>query len=268
MPMSKRFDLAFIARYSTVTMVLLGLFSGLLSACSSDRLTSNSKAPVAAPTTIAPATEQNVRPDVNKSFKDPNVSVTAWAERFTGESREVFSERLNVLAALNLEPGDRIADIGAGTGLYVKLFAETVGETGKVYANDISQPFLDFVKENAAADGLNNVETVLGGDRTSNLPDASVDVVFHSDVYHHFEFPQTMVRDLARILTTDGEMFVLDFERIVGVTPPRLLEHVRAGKEVVIKEIESSGFSLVEEIDLPNLQENYLLRFRKRTPGS
>jgi len=211
-------------------------------------------------------TEQNVSPEINRSFKDPDVKVDAWADRFTGESREVYAERLNVLAALELKSGDRIVDLGAGTGLYVKLFAETVGETGKVYANDISQPFLDFIEKNAASDGLTNVETVLGADKSTGLPDASADLVFHSDVYHHFEYPQTMVRDIARTLVPDGEMFVLDFERIEGVTPQRLLSHVRASKEVVIKEIESSGFALVEEIELSGLKENYLLRFRKDAP--
>ncbi len=207
--------------------------------------------------------EENVRPNANTNYKDPNLNVEMWAKRFTGESREVFAERLNILAALKLKPGDRIADIGAGTGLYVKLFAETVGPTGEVYAVDIAAPFLEFISKNAESDNLTNVKTVLGKDKTSNLPDASVDVVFHSDTYHHFEFPRTMVRDLARSLVQDGEMFVLDFERIEGVTRSAMLNHVRAGKEVVIAEIESSGFDLVEEIDLPGLQENYLLRFKK-----
>ena len=227
--------------------------------CSSEPTTQHS-ATLAAE---ASAAERNVSPEINRSFKDPDVSVNTWADRFTGESREVFAERMNVLAALNLKPGDRIADIGAGTGLYVKLFAESVGERGAVYANDISQPFLDFIEKNAAADGLTNVTTVLGGDKTSNLPEASLDIIFHSDVYHHFEFPQTMVRNLASILKAGGEMYVLDFERIEGVTAQRLLDHVRAGKEVVIDEIEASGFRFVEEIELPNLSENYLLRFQK-----
>ena len=239
------------------------LFPGLLVATVLGFVAACSTEPPSLQAQASPATEQNVSPNINNSFKNPDVKVDMWADRFTGESREVFAERLNVLAALNLQPGDRIVDIGAGTGLYVKLFAETVGDTGKVYANDISEPFLKFIEKNAASDGLSNVETVLGADKTTGLPDSSVDVVFHSDVYHHFEYPQTMVRDIARTLVADGEMFVLDFERVEGVTPQRLLDHVRAGKEVVVKEIESSGFRLVEEIELPNLKENYLLRFRK-----
>ena len=249
------------------TLVTSPSFSGLLSAlfCSIvlGLFTACSSEPASVQPQVVTNAEQNVSPEINKSFKNPNVKVDMWADRFSGESREVFAERLSVLGALNLQPGDRIVDIGAGTGLYVKLFAETVGATGKVYANDISQPFLNFIEKNAAADGLVNVETILGADKTTGLPDASVDVVFHSDVYHHFEYPQTMVRDIARTLVAEGEMFVLDFERIEGITPQRLLDHVRAGKEVVIKEIESSGFQLVEEIELPKLKENYLLRFRK-----
>ena len=210
------------------------------------------------------AEEANVQPDINNTYKDPDLDPEMWAERFTGESREVFAQRNEVLAALELQPGDRIADIGAGSGLYVKLFAETVGPEGLVYAVDIAQPFLDFIQDNARADNLTNVKTVLGADKTSNLLDSSVDVVFHSDTYHHFEYPRTMVQDLSRALVAGGEMFVLDFERIEGVSSDFALSHVRAGKEVVISEIESSGFVLVEEIDLPELEENYLLRFRKK----
>ena len=210
------------------------------------------------------AEEANVQPDINNTYKDPDLDPEMWAERFTGESREVFAQRNKVLAALKLQSGDRIADIGAGGGLYVKLFAEAIGPEGLVYAVDIAQPFLDFIQENARADNLENVKTVLGEDKTSNLPDASVDVIFHSDTYHHFEYPRTMVQDLSRALVDGGEMFVLDFERIEGFSSEVTLNHVRADKEVVISEIESAGFILVEEIDLPELKENFLLRFRKR----
>ena len=130
-------------------------------------------------------------------------------------------------------------------------------------AVDISQPFLEFIAENADKDGLRNVSVVQGEDKTSNLPDGSVDIVFHSDTYHHFEYPEDMIRDLARVLVEGGEMYVLDFERIEGVTSQRLLDHVRAGKDVVTREIEASGFTLVEELEVPGLKENYLLRFRK-----
>lgn len=220
------------------------------------------EAPPAPAAPLAPQ-EQNVSPDINDNYKSPELDVERWAERFSGESREVFAARFEVLAAIALEAGDRIADVGAGTGLYTQLFAETVGPKGQVYAVDIAEPFLKFIAENATADGLTNVQTVLGEDRTSRLPAGSVDVIFHCDTYHHFEYPMSMNRDLARALVDGGELFVLEFERIPGVTPDWVLEHVRAGKAVVREELEGSGFTFVEELAVPGLKDNYLLRFKK-----
>ncbi|MGE0385184.1 MAG: class I SAM-dependent methyltransferase [Gammaproteobacteria bacterium] len=214
----------------------------------------------------APATagrEANVAPAINEPFKSASLDPGTWAERFTGESREVYTARMEILKALALKPGEHIADVGAGTGLYVKLFAEAVGPGGQVYANDIAPKFLAFIAANAARDGLANVRTVLGTDRSANLPAASLDVIFHSDVYHHFEYPMTMNADLHRSLKPDGRLYVLDFEKIEGVTTPAMMAHVRAGKAAVTAEIEAAGFRLVEQIAVPGLRENYLLYFRK-----
>jgi len=104
---------------------------------------------------------------------------------------------------------------------------------------------------------------VLGEDRTTKLPDASVDYIFHSDTYHHFEFPAAMDADMLRALRSGGEMLVLDFERIPGVSSEFILGHVRASKQQVIAEIQASGFVLIEEIKLADLKDNYLLRFKK-----
>ena len=57
---------------------------------------------------------------------------------------------------------------------------------------------------------------------------------------------------------------LVDLERIPGVTDPGMLAHVRAGKDVFLKEIEEEGFVLVREHEVAELKENYVLRFRKR----
>ncbi|MEO8302460.1 MAG: methyltransferase domain-containing protein, partial [Rhizomicrobium sp.] len=118
---------------------------------------------------VSQAQESNVAPTINQNFKSADLDVESWATRFTGESREVFHARRDVVKAMTLKPGDAIADIGAGTGLYTRLFAEAVGPGGKVYATDIAPRFLAYIAQNAARDGLKNVQTVLGGDRDTNL---------------------------------------------------------------------------------------------------
>jgi ubiquinone/menaquinone biosynthesis C-methylase UbiE len=207
---------------------------------------------------VASAQEASVAPTINQTFKSNELDVEGWATRFSGESREAFHMRMDVVKALALKPGDAIADVGAGTGVYTRLFAQAVSPTGTVYATDIAPKFLAYIAQNAAKDGLKNVQTVLGGDRGTNLKDASVDVIFHSDVYHHFEFPMTMNADIRRALKPDGRLYVLEMEKAGGNTA-----HVRAPKEAVIAEIEKSGFRLVKQVKVPGLHENYLLHFRK-----
>lgn len=204
------------------------------------------------------AQENNVAPTINSNFKSAELDVESWATRFTGESREVFHARNDVLKALSLKPGEAVADIGAGTGLYTRLFAQAVGPGGHVYATDIAPQFLAYIAANAKKDGLKNVTTVQGGDRDTNLKEASVDVAFSSDVYHHFEYPLTMNASIRRALKPNGRLYVLEMEKSGSQTA-----HVRAPKKDVIAEIEKSGFKLVEQVNVPGLKDNYLLQFRK-----
>jgi len=206
---------------------------------------------------------ESAAPGINDAFKDTPEDVEMWAERFSGESREVFNARFKVLEALNIMPGDKIADIGAGTGIYVQLFANAAGTKGRVFAVDIFESFLEFIDQNAAAEGIENITTVLGGEKSTNLAPESVDIAFHSDTYHHFEYPADINESLYSAVKNGGHLFVLDFERIPGVSSDRTLEHVRASKETVIAEIESSGFDFIEEVNMSALIDNYLLKFRK-----
>lgn len=208
---------------------------------------------------VCRAQEASVSPTINQTFKSSDLDVEDWATRFSGESREVFHARQDVVKALALKPGERVADVGAGTGIYTRLFAQAVGPTGTVTATDLAPKFLAYIAANAAKEGLKNVRTLQAGDRSSNLPDASMDVIFHSDVYHHFEYPMTMNADLNRALKPGGRLYVLEMEKKGGNTA-----HVRAPREVVIAEIEKSGFALVGQLKVPGLSENYLLQFRKR----
>ncbi len=94
------------------------------------------------------------------------------------------------------------------------------------------------------------------------LPDDSIDLAFVCDVYHHFEYPSSMLASLRGVLRSGGALVVIDFERIPGRTREWILDHVRAGKEVFTEEIEDAGFVLEKELQVDGLLENYMLRFR------
>ena len=143
------------------------------------------------------------------------------------------------------------------------MFAEAVGEKGWVYAVDISPRMLEHINEKTQSDGTHNITSVLCTDRNIRLPPNSLDLVFICDTYHHFEYPQTTLASIYSALRAGGTMVVIDFERIPGESREWILGHVRAGKEIVQREILNAGFRFVEEVKVPEFEENYLLRFRK-----
>ena len=91
--------------------------------------------------------EQNVRPGINQSYQEPDFQ--QWRAVFESPGREVFDRRHAILDALELKPGMKVADIGAGTGLFTQLFAQSVGPEGKVYAVDISREFVENIERRA-----------------------------------------------------------------------------------------------------------------------
>jgi FkbM family methyltransferase len=209
------------------------------------------------------AEEASVRPGINKDYTDPNLDVDKMVQRLESESREVFAQRAAIAAAVGLRPGAAVADVGAGTGVFTDYFAQAVGGTGRVYAVDIAPKFVARLRERAAAHGWPQVEAVLCTDRDVTLPPASIDTAFICDTYHHFEYPRATMTSIHRALRPGGEVVIVDFERIPGVSRDWVLGHVRCGKEVVIAEVEACGFTKVGEASL-GLHENYCLRFRRK----
>ena len=105
--------------------------------------------------------------------------------------------------------------------------------------------------------------TVQGNQETTNLPADSVDLVFLSDVYHHLERPEKILASLRQALKPDGKLVVVEFDRVEGRSSEFVLKHVRAGKDVFIKEIEAAGFRRIPTAKPPALKENFFARSRK-----
>jgi predicted methyltransferase len=206
------------------------------------------------------AHEVNVRPEANREYLSPDLDVQAWVQRFERAGRDIYDHRHELVTIAGVRPGVRVADLGAGTGLFSRLFARAVGPTGVVYAVDIAPRFLEHIQRTARAQGLGNISTILGDARSTNLPPASVDVAFLCDVYHHFEYPRAMLASIRKALRPGGRLVLVDFERIPGKSAAWVFDHVRADKETFVREIEAAGF--VRQDEVPLLRENYVVRFR------
>ena len=207
-------------------------------------------------------TEPSVRPGVNDPYFNEG-ALQRYTAILEAESREVVEHRDAIVDAIRLRKGMVVADIGAGTGLFTTELARRVGDEGRVLAVDIVPSFLRRIEERVRAQGLSNVRVIEGKERATGLPEASVDVAFLCDTYHHIEFPESYLQSLFDTLRPGGALILVDFERIEGVTHPSLLRHVRAGKGKVIREVTEVGFVLVSEGEADFLEENYFLRFRR-----
>jgi len=210
-----------------------------------------------------PEGKQSVKPGINKSYLDPDLKVDDWLKRFEVESREVFHAKESILEACQIQEGMVVADIGSGTGLYTRQFAQATGPKGWVYAVDIAAPFLKHIVARAKQEGHQNISAILSPEDAVPLPPESIDLAFICDTYHHFEYPTGTLSSLFRAIKKGGTVVVIDFERIEGVTRDWIMGHVRAGKPIFRQEIEDAGFDFVEEVKVNGLKENYFLRFRK-----
>ncbi|MEA3192663.1 MAG: hypothetical protein QOD26_996 [Betaproteobacteria bacterium] len=202
---------------------------------------------------------QGASPDINTQYQDPDFG--RWQRSLETEGRKVYEKRLAIVDAVAPKPGQSVADVGAGTGLFTRLFAVRVGAQGRVYAVDIARAFVDGNLERARAARLGNVVGIVSTQADTRLDEGSVDVAFICDAYHHFEDPRAMLASIRRALRPGGTLVIVDFERIPGVSPDWILKHVRAGKEDFRREIESAGFRYAEEVKL--MRENYFLRFTR-----
>jgi ubiquinone/menaquinone biosynthesis C-methylase UbiE len=116
-----------------------------------------------------------------------------------------------VLAALELKPGMKVADIGAGSGYYSWRMAERVGAGGTVYAVDIQPEMVNMLEQNMALHRAGNVKALLGTTTDPKLPAGSLDLALMVDVYHELEYPYEMLEAIVRALKPGGRVVFVEF---------------------------------------------------------
>ena len=113
---------------------------------------------------------------------------------YEGFDRDEWQQPERVLETLAIAPGMHVADVGAGGGYFTFRLADAVGESGRVYAVDVDDDMLDYLRERAAEEGYAQVEVVRGDFGDPLLSDGSIDLVFTSNTYHHLSDPVAYFR--------------------------------------------------------------------------
>ena len=199
----------------------------------------------------------------NESYVDPDLDMQRMIDRLERETREVYSLRDEIVAAIGIAPGETVADVGAGTGAFLDHLVEAVGPEGHLFTCEISIRFVERLRELADERGYDNVTTVYSSFTSATLPAASCDKIVHVDTYHHFDDHQAMLASMFEALKPGGEMIVVDFDRVEGKSREWILGHVRASKQQFRSEIEAAGFEFVEEIEIDGMVDNFFHRYRR-----
>jgi ubiquinone/menaquinone biosynthesis C-methylase UbiE len=186
------------------------------------------------------------------------------AKGLADPARDEKQKPRELIEAMDLKPGMSVADVGTGVGYMVPFLSRAVGPNGKVFAEDIAADFIDKAKARSKYANVTNATFILGTAESAKLPADSLNAVLILDVYHHFDYPDQMMAGIHDSLLGGGRVFIVDYYKSEKAMPNgRALEHIRADRDDVIKEIEGFGFRLLWKKDhLPEVQ--YMLAFEKK----
>jgi ubiquinone/menaquinone biosynthesis C-methylase UbiE len=115
-----------------------------------------------------------------------------------------------VLNAIGIKSGMTIGEIGVGRGRYTVFIADKVGNTGKVFANDIDETSLAYLRGRCRRLGIDNVETVVGKMDDPLFPDSSIDMAIMVLVYHMIENPDNLLKNLKKSLKPGATLAIID----------------------------------------------------------
>ena len=134
-----------------------------------------------------------------------------WSPTLETDARISTLKIDEVVGRLDLKPGQTVADIGAGPGLFEVALAKAVSPGGTVYAEDIDAGFFPEIREKMDAAHVSNVITVLGKFTDPALPSKNVDLFFFNDVFHHIQDRAGYLKAVAQYLSPSGRVAIIDF---------------------------------------------------------
>ena len=220
-------------------------------------------AALVAGTVFSAAAFSQVAENANAGYKTKEDRARV-ARNLDNPDRVKRQKPVELLEEIGVEPGQTIADIGSGVGFMLPYMIDAVGPSGRVYAEDIQDDFLEKVKQKATEAGWKNIDIVKGAQKDVELPKNSVDLAFILDVYHHLNYPEETMATVYEAVKPGGRLAVIDFYR--SREHPRMSEerrknHIRLDRDGFKKEIESVGFQFDRTFD--HLPYQYVLMFKK-----
>ncbi|MFV1975347.1 MAG: class I SAM-dependent methyltransferase [Candidatus Scalindua sp.] len=180
---------------------------------------------------------------------------------FLLEEPRDWQDTVEIMERLHLEAGDIVADIGAGSGYFTIPLASRVGEKGLVFAEDIQIEMINHISRKVDALGLKNVRVIFGKTEDPSLLDNFINLAFLANTYHELETPFLLLENIKKDLRHYGKLAIIDWDptKKSPFGPP--IEE-KVPEDIVIKEVERTGFELIEKHNF--MPYHYFLVFQKK----
>lgn len=194
----------------------------------------------------APAAHQNASQGHGRLFPPQDLGL------LEGPDRAAWQKPDQIMDALKIAEGSRVADIGAGAGWFTIRLARRVGPNGIVYAQDVQQEMLNAIRRRVQREGLRNVDERLGSGSNPNLPPGSLDAVLAVDVYPELDEEDRVIflRNLASALKPNGRIGIVNYKPgKVGPGPDD--PSMRVDSTTVEADARAAGLEVFAVEDLP-----------------
>lgn len=175
-------------------------------------------------------------------------------------SRDRWQQPERLVRELRLQPGQTVADVGAGSGYLLPYLSRAVGPSGRVYAEEIQAGFLPALRRRATS--LRNVHVVLGTADDPRLPAHSINCFVLLTVYHEVERPVPFLHTLHRAAQPGARLAIIDFDAARHGDPPAPAGH-QIADVTVIAEAQAAGWQLAERHEF--LSSQFFLVFRQQS---
>jgi 2-polyprenyl-3-methyl-5-hydroxy-6-metoxy-1,4-benzoquinol methylase len=173
-----------------------------------------------------------------------------WALTLESGRRMEALEIDEVVAQIGLRPGELVADIGAGTGIFSVPLARAVRPGGRVLSVEVDAGFLPLIGAKARQASLDNITPVLGRFGDPRLPRGDVDVAFMHDVLHHVAERESYIRALASYLKPGGRIVIVDYDMNVPGVPHSNQPEMLLGPDQVAGWMAGAGLRLTREVGM------------------
>ncbi len=187
----------------------------------------------------------------------PSFTPERYSHMLESERRPGWQVPEQVLQELGIEPGERVAEVGTGSGFWLPYLDAAVRPGGRVVGEDIDQGLLDIAAQKVREGELSSVELRLGAGDDPRLEPGAFDYVLLVDTYHHLCDRVGFLRHLRRALTPSGRLVVIDFRDAQRI-PVAGSQH-RIVHDAVIAEARRAGLQLAREHDF--LRYQFMLEF-------